>query len=44
MDQIHKRFTGEQVKVLLKGFCQGTLDRSAVEDALGIGKTRSLSE
>jgi len=40
MDQIHKRFTDEQVKVLLKGFCRGTLDSSAVEDALGIGKTR----
>ncbi|MCL4459825.1 MAG: hypothetical protein M1136_01825 [Chloroflexi bacterium] len=40
MDQIHKRFTGEQVKVLLKGYCQGTLDRSAVEGTLGISKTR----
>jgi len=38
--QIHKRFTAEQVKVLLKGYCQGTLDRSAVEETLGIGKTR----
>ena len=32
MDQIHKRFTAEQVKVLLKGYCQGILDRPAVED------------
>jgi hypothetical protein len=38
--QIHKRFTAEQVKVLLKGYCQGTLDRSVVEETLGIGKTR----
>jgi len=38
--QIHKRFAAEQVKVLLKGYCQGTLDRSAVEETLGIGKTR----
>jgi hypothetical protein len=38
--QIHKRFTTEQVKVLLKGYCQGTLDRSAVEETLGINKTR----
>jgi hypothetical protein len=29
MDQVHKRMTTEQVKVLLKGYCQGLLDRSA---------------
>ncbi len=40
MDQVHKRFTAEQVRVLLKGYCQGTLDRLAVEETLGIGKTR----
>ena len=38
--QMHKRFTAEQVKVLLKGYCQGTLDRSAIEDTLEICKTR----
>ena len=40
MDQIHKRFTTEQVKVLLKGYYQGMPDRAAVEEMLGIGKTR----
>ena len=40
MEQIHKRFTSEQVKVLLKGYCQGTLDRPAIEETLGISKTR----
>ena len=40
MDQIHKRFTAEQVKVLLKGYCQGILDRPAIEETLGIGKSR----
>ena len=40
MDQVHKRFTAEQVRVLLKGYRQGTLDRLAVEETLGIGKTR----
>lgn len=40
MEQIHKRFTAEQVKVLLKGYCQGTLERSAIEETLGITKTR----
>jgi len=40
MEQIHKRFTDDQVKALLRGFSQGTLDRPAVEEILGIGKTR----
>ena len=39
MDQIHKRFTAEQVKVLLKGYCHGILDRSAIEETLGISKS-----
>jgi len=30
MEQMHERFTAEQVKVLLKGYCQGTLDRLAI--------------
>jgi len=38
--QIHKRFTDEQVKVLLKGYCKGTLERAAIEEILEIGKTR----
>jgi len=40
MEQIHKRFTAEQVAALLKGYCQGILDRTTVEEVLGIGKTR----
>lgn len=40
MKQIHKRFTVDQLRVLLQGYCQGTLDRAAVEEILGIGKTR----
>jgi len=39
MDQIHKRFTAEQVKVLLRGYCQGILDRPAIEETLGISKS-----
>jgi len=27
MDQLHKRFTAEQVKVLLQGYIQGTIER-----------------
>ncbi len=38
--QIHKRFTTEQVKALFKGYCQGILDSSAVEEILEISKSR----
>jgi len=40
MVQLHKRFTDDQVKVLLNGYCQGLLKRAEVQDMLGIGKTR----
>ena len=40
MTQIHKRFTVDQIRVLLQGYDHGTLDRTAVEEVLGIGKTR----
>ena len=40
MEQVHKRFTAEQVKVLLKGYCQGTLDRPAIEETLEISRSR----
>ena len=39
MEQIHKRFTGEQVRALLKGYHQGTLDMAAIEEILGISKS-----
>lgn len=40
MDHIHKRFTAEQVAALLKGYCQGILDRATVEEILEVSKTR----
>jgi len=40
MDQLHKRFTADQVKVLLQGYVQGTMSRAEVEEMLNIGKTR----
>ena len=40
MDQIHKRFTTEQIKFLFQGYCQGTILRTCIEETLGIGKTR----
>jgi hypothetical protein len=40
MVQLHKRFTDEQVKVLLRGYCQGVLARAEIQEILGLGKTR----
>lgn len=40
MDQIHKRFTADQIRVLFQGYCQGAIERISVEETLGIGKTR----
>jgi hypothetical protein len=40
MAQIHKKFTAEQVKVLLTSYEQGHLNREEIEHTLGIGKTR----
>ena len=40
MSQLHKRFTNEQVKLLLEGYVQGRISRSEVESILEINKTR----
>ena len=40
MTQIHKRFTAEQIKILLTTYEEGHLTREEIENTLGIGKTR----
>lgn len=40
MRQIHTRFTADQVKALLKGYDEGSLDRPAIEEMLEIGRSR----
>ncbi len=40
MGQVHKRFSVEQVKVLLESYLQRTIDRAEVEEILQINKTR----
>jgi hypothetical protein len=40
MDQIHKRFTVEQIKMLLQSYGKGSLPRREVEEILQIKKTR----
>jgi hypothetical protein len=32
MSHVHKRFSDEQVKVLLQGYCQGQLRRSELQE------------
>jgi len=39
MAQVHKRFTDEQVRILLHGYCQGLLTRAAVQEMLAISKS-----
>jgi len=38
--QLHRRLTDDQVKVLLKSYCDGLLKRADAQEVLGIGKTR----
>ena len=40
MVQLHNRFTDEQIKALLQGYCQGKIKRTEVQEMLEIGKTR----
>ena len=40
MSHLHKRFTVEQVILLLSSYVKGRMKRSEVEEELGVGKTR----
>ena len=40
MTQLHKRFSDEQIKVLLQGYCRRILSRAEVQEVLGISKSR----
>jgi len=40
MDQLHRRFSAEQVRLLYKRYNEGQMARSEVLEVLGIGKTR----
>ena len=37
MCQVHKRFTDQQIKVLLQGYDQGQLRRTDLQELLGVG-------
>lgn len=40
MGQLHRRFTDEQIKLLIQGYDQGKMSRVEMQEMLGIGKTR----
>jgi len=40
MEQLHKRLTKEQVKLLIQGYDQGKMSRAEAQEMLGVGKTR----
>ena len=40
MDQLHKRLSAEQVKLLFQRYDKGALGRNEVVKILGFGKTR----
>jgi ectoine hydroxylase-related dioxygenase (phytanoyl-CoA dioxygenase family) len=40
MDQLHKRFNTEQVKMLFQRYNTGDMSRAEIQEILGLGKTR----
>lgn len=40
MDQLHKRFTDDQIRLLYRRYCEGMMSRMEIEEILEIGKTR----
>lgn len=40
MEQLHRRLTDEQIKLLIQGYEQGKMSRAEVQEMLGVGKTR----
>lgn len=40
MDQMHKRFTDDQIRLLYRRYCEGIMTRTEIEEILGVGKTR----
>ncbi len=43
MDQLHRRWSNEQAKVLLQSYHHGKITRADLQEILGIGKTRLFS-
>jgi hypothetical protein len=43
MGQIHKWFTSQRVRFLFQAYFQGKMNRTGLQEALGIGKSRFFS-
>ncbi len=43
MGQIHKRFSDEQVRMLMQSYTRGQISRADVQELLGIGRSRFFS-
>ncbi|MBE0668867.1 MAG: hypothetical protein IH593_14500 [Bacteroidales bacterium] len=40
MEQLHRRLSVEQIRLIMQNYCEGKLSRQEVQEALGIGKSR----
>ena len=40
MEQLHRRLTDEQIRLIFRNYCEGHLTRAEVEETLGIGKSQ----
>ena len=40
MDQLHKRFSVEQIKLLMQRYTEGEISRAEIREVMGVGKTR----
>ena len=40
MEQLHKRFSDDQIRVMLQGYCQGLLSRIEIQEMLGVSRSR----
>jgi transposase len=40
MEQLHRRLTDEQVRLIFRNYCEGHLTRAEVQETLGVGKSQ----
>ena len=40
MEQLHRRLTDEQVRLIFKNYCEGQITRAGVQETLGVGKSQ----
>ena len=42
MEQIHRRLTDDQIRLVLRNYCEHLIGRAEVEETLEIGKGKAL--